>query len=574
MGFDENNIRQYIEADFEQDPEKACSLIELLESNPLIQSVCSVPLSCAIICYLWHNSQQALPSTITELYFVITLSVVLRDIKKKFPQCSMKSLQNFDSIPEELQKEFWLVCKFAFKFLSNDQIVFSDKQIASFLQDIHVQFNEKSFFFGLLQTAHSVLPWQTGSVGYGLSFHFIHLTIQEFLAALHIVTLSHEEKEKIFTAYTRNSRFNVVWRFVLGLEGKGGKYSKRVVSLSDILVDQILFALMDQEILLCHCSLESQTKLVNMKVANKLQGKLGYYDFLTNYNRPQTAHDCVAILYVLQHTNPCCSIKLNLSGCINEKQLQQLTTILRFSNLKVKEFNLDNCKLTSECLITFFNEVSASFLLVREVSLNGNCMTCVPLIILSRNITKLCLSKNPLGQPGIKSLEKTVRAGSLVNICQLHLSSSLAEDTGVNSVILVTLLSALATHCPNLMDLDLSENNLGVPGPCAVGEAFVKLAANRKALQLNLRETNLDSEAATAFSDKVLATLDDDLSPLSCEIDLCVGKNPFGSSGLLAIFRMLSNGKCPVTSLSLYDTVNKDQITTYTLNDALILSSG
>lgn len=395
--------------------------------------MCSVPLSCAIICYLWHNSesQQTLPSTITELYFIITLSVILRDIKKKFPQCSMKSLQNFDAIPEELQDEFWLVCKFAFEFLSNDQIVFSDNEIASFSQAIHVQ---KSLFLGLLQTAHSVLPGQS-SVGYGLSFHFAHLTIQEFLAALHIVTLSHEEKEKIFTAYTRNGRFNVVWRFVLGLEGKGRIYSKRIVSLSNILVDQMLFALMDQEILLCHCSLESQTEVVNIKVANKLQGKFGYHEDIFINNRPQNAHDCVAILYVLEHTNPCCYIKLNLSGCINKKQLQQLTTILSFKNLKVKKFNLDHCKLTSECLIKFFNEVSASFLSVREVSLSGNCITCIP-FTLSQNITKLCLSNNPLGQSGIKSLEKAVCAGSLVNVHQLHLSSSLAEDTDVNSVIL------------------------------------------------------------------------------------------------------------------------------------------
>ncbi len=322
-----------------------------------------------------------------------------------------------------------------------------------------------------------------------------------------------------------------MWRFVLGLEGKGRIYSKRIVSLSDTLVDQMLFALMDQEILLCHCSLESQTEVVNIKVANKLQGKFGYHEDIFINNRPQNAHDCVAILYVLEHTNPCCYIKLNLSGCINEKQLQQLTTILSFKNLKVKKFNLDHCKLTSECLIKFFNKVSASFISVREVFLNGNCITCIP-FTLSQNITKLCLSNNPLGQSGIKSLEKAVCAGSLVNVRQLHLSSSLAEDTDVNSVILGTLLSALATHCPNLSDLDISENNLGVPGACGVGEAFAQLAANRKELELNLRETNLVCEAATAFANKVLATLEDFSSPLSCEIDLHVDKNPFGSSGL------------------------------------------
>ena len=43
VGFNEENVKQYIESEF---AEKASSLIEQLENNPLIASVCSVPLNC------------------------------------------------------------------------------------------------------------------------------------------------------------------------------------------------------------------------------------------------------------------------------------------------------------------------------------------------------------------------------------------------------------------------------------------------------------------------------------------------------------------------------------------------
>ncbi len=76
VGFSEENIKQYIESEFEQFPEKASSLVEQLENNPIIQSVCSVPLNCAIISNLWHTLDQELPRTLTELYTQIVLSII------------------------------------------------------------------------------------------------------------------------------------------------------------------------------------------------------------------------------------------------------------------------------------------------------------------------------------------------------------------------------------------------------------------------------------------------------------------------------------------------------------------
>ena len=130
VGFNEENIKQYIESEFEQFPEKASSLIEQLENNPVIQSVCSVPLNCAIVCNLWHNLDQELPRMLTELYTQIVLSIILRNVKKKFPDCPI-SLNGFDEIPNDLQDVFWLICKFAYECLLLDQLVFSEAKLSS-----------------------------------------------------------------------------------------------------------------------------------------------------------------------------------------------------------------------------------------------------------------------------------------------------------------------------------------------------------------------------------------------------------------------------------------------------------
>ena len=52
-GFSEENIKQYIQSEFADNGEMAKGLLIHLENNPLIESVCSIPLNCAIICHLW-----------------------------------------------------------------------------------------------------------------------------------------------------------------------------------------------------------------------------------------------------------------------------------------------------------------------------------------------------------------------------------------------------------------------------------------------------------------------------------------------------------------------------------------
>ena len=110
VGFNEENVKQYIESEFEKHPEKASSLIEQLKNNPVIQSVCSVPLNCAIICYLWHTFETGLPTTLTELYAHIVLNVILRNIKKTNPFTGLIGLESFDDIPTANQEMFWLTC--------------------------------------------------------------------------------------------------------------------------------------------------------------------------------------------------------------------------------------------------------------------------------------------------------------------------------------------------------------------------------------------------------------------------------------------------------------------------------
>ena len=599
VGFNEENVKQYIGSEFEKCPEKAYSLIEQLENNPLIESVCSVPLNCAIVCNLWQTLDEILPSTLTELYSQIVLNFILRNLKKS--NFLDDITLSFDSIPENLHDTFWLMCKFAFECLSQDRIVFSEKEIAPLFPQV-LDSSDRLLCFGLLQCARSLLP-----VGQGLSFHFVHLTIQEFLAALHLVTLPSEEKLKVCDAYNESNRFAMVWRFVFGLGcQKEGSYSRKVVCLNDEVLDQFLTTNCDElfsdvPLMFCHCSLESMNNTVRLKIAKQINEKFGRFRFAS------TPHDCVAVFHVLRHTSHCFNMSIILSRCeLTDKLLKELTDILSSagSELQVRELNLFGNKITDNSITELFNKASASFSNLRMLKLgrnkitdksitdlfkivpaslefldlDSNGITNMPQLYSFNNLTYLSLSNNPLGVSGIQSLETAVQAGVLVNLRRLYLSNTLIDDADINGALLATLLSSITSHCPQLRALDLSRNNLGVPGASALGKWFT---SNRNMLGLDENTSNTTDTATFSVSAvphnpysytqletvlhiflnlsnaninaEAVASLNIS-SKSSCNCVLNLSKNPLGYDGLLAILIILRSETCPITKLDIGNT--------------------
>ncbi len=462
VGFSEENIKQYIESEFEQFPEKASFLIDQLENNPVIQSVCSVPLNCAIVCNLWHTLDQKLPRTLTELYTQIILSIILRNVKKKFPDCPI-SLNRFDEIPNDIQNTFWLICEFAYECLLLDQLVFSEAELSSRLPDV----GDKLQCFGLLQSARSLLP-----VGHSLSFHFAHLTIQEFLAALHLATLPNEEKLKVVQARASSDQFDMVWRFMFGLASRHhGSRSDKVISLDDGLMNRFLVAKEYNSFALCHVAFESLDPSFSTEVCEMYGHKLLDSDFSTPF-------DCVACFFVLRHAVKCVDLIIGIDDCaINDNLLKELTDILSNANgnlkLQVRRLSLKHTKLSDKGIFDLFKRASASFKALNFLSLANNRFTDVMSSFMHTSCLSLGilnLSHNPLGVSGIQSLEIAVRARVLVNIRSLYLSNTLTDDADVNGALLTTLLQSIASRCAELVGLHLSDNNLGLPGLCSVVE--------------------------------------------------------------------------------------------------------
>ena len=534
VGFNEENIQQFIESEFGKCPGKASSLIEQLQNNPVIQSLCSVPLNCAIVCHLWHTFESKLPTTLTELYTHIVLNVIFRNLKKTNPFTSPIVLESFDDIPTVYQEMFWLTCAFAYNCLSEDQLVFTESKVVSTLPQV-LDSSDKFLCLGLLQCARSLLP-----IGQGLSFHFVHLTIQEFLAALHLVTLPNEEKLKVCKAHAWSSRFAMVWRFVFGLGCKKERsYSRKVVHLNDEVVDQFLKNQKYNSLMLCHCSMESSDDSVCSKSANQINGQFDLRRISLN------RLDCIAFFCVLRQTLFCSRVELDLFDCgLNDRMLKDLADILSSagSNLKFNKFCISGNKLTDKGIADLLCRASASLSSLKRLSFSFTqsgiaTVDIIPLLSSFHCLIELDLYDSPLGASGIQSLEAAIQERTFVDLQCLRLSNTLTDDADINGALLATLLPSIASHCLSLKNhcpyphLELSKNSLGVPGASAVGELITN--NKRSNMGLDLSDTSINAKAVAPLFPPARH------SEPCCLNYLNLNENPIGYDGLLAIFRML-----------------------------------
>ena len=499
QGFSKENIKEYIESELASDQTKANALLKQLEMNPLVESVYSVPLNCAIICHLWHTLEEALPTTMTELYTKIILDILLRNIRKTDIFKNILSLSRYDALPSDLRELWWRLCEFAYHTFSQDQIVFTWEDLANFFpQDL--AFNKSILYFGLLQSTESIFE------DHVLSFHFLHITFQEYLAALHLAkTLAGGQSTnqpiieyKIFDAFYEQERFTVVWKFLFGLYFN-------VVGCSDSAPIKRYLSYINEQLVRCHCAFEARNVAIESDLILSLK-----QDFSLYYHGPTTAHDCTVVLYVIDKMQECHNIGISFSNChIRESQIRALADTLanKHQKLQLKELDLSGNKLTYKSVCDLFDRAANAFQSLQYLNIGGNEIE--PEKVLSiltkpscRVLSSLILSGNYLGVPGLRALENAVSAGWLANLKSLSLSGCLDNDANTSAPALDTFLKSLLAHCPKLDTLHLSDNSLGAPGASAIAVAISERIMLQRSVQLksiNLSNTKLGDEGLYAF---------------------------------------------------------------------------
>ena len=177
IGFTEEERVRYITEVFSKEPELQANFLKYMFLVPHIKSMMYLPLNCAIIAQVYSESQSshhlAIPRTRTQLYKALAHSLLVRHMKMKGGNRECTSI-----LPECLNKEdmerFRVLAKFAFDSYHKGD----SKKVTFFKEDIPGGL----VHFGFMNESTEMYAGK----GVEQTFSFLHLSLQEYLAAWHI----------------------------------------------------------------------------------------------------------------------------------------------------------------------------------------------------------------------------------------------------------------------------------------------------------------------------------------------------------------------------------------------------
>ena len=177
IGFTEEERVRYINKVFCKKPELQKNFLKYMFFIPHIKSMMYIPLNCAIIAQVYYESQSshhlAIPRTRTQLYKALTHSLLVRHMKMK-----ESNFEHTSMLPEGLNKRDMEMFKFLAKFAFNTYHQGKSRKVTFFKEDIP----EGLVHFGFMNESTEMYAGK----GVERTFSFLHLSLQEYLAAWHL----------------------------------------------------------------------------------------------------------------------------------------------------------------------------------------------------------------------------------------------------------------------------------------------------------------------------------------------------------------------------------------------------
>jgi hypothetical protein len=200
------NLLEYISA-LRLENEK--QLHEVLEMRPELYSLCHLPLNAVILVYL-HKFSDTLPSTRTGLFDLFVQHFLLRHMQNRTTvYCEISAIDNFpEGLPNDILQSFIAISQLAYQSILEGKRVIDQKLLIEF------GFSSIDNAFGFLQI-HQRLTM----CGIHKQYTFIHLSLEEYLAAFHITQMDRHKQITAFKKIFNQNPLSPVLTFYAGLTG-------------------------------------------------------------------------------------------------------------------------------------------------------------------------------------------------------------------------------------------------------------------------------------------------------------------------------------------------------------------
>lgn len=204
LGFTEKDVKEYAKNVFTSSQYE--DFIKYIYSSPILLSMMYIPINTVIVAEIYRqnmNTNQLIPRTMTQLYDALTHALLRRHmVDKGILSSTCRIPQTLQALPGSLYKTFRELCELSYDGIYSQKLTWNE--LPTDYEDLGLMSKESS------------LHVETGCE---VSFSFLHLTLQEYLAAFHISLLQLDVQKNIFEENGHLPHFHTVWRFFAGLKG-------------------------------------------------------------------------------------------------------------------------------------------------------------------------------------------------------------------------------------------------------------------------------------------------------------------------------------------------------------------
>ncbi|XP_062389509.1 NACHT, LRR and PYD domains-containing protein 12-like [Sardina pilchardus] len=527
-GFNNTQIIDFFKKNI-KDAAKANSITDHIKKNRSLHIMCHIPVFCSIIAsvqdeILRNESKGKGAKTLTEMYTLYSVSQI-KTMNEKY-----KAKMSAEEKGQLLVK----LGKLAFKHLEKGTLIFYEKD----LTECGIDVTSGTLRAGLCTQIFNVVSASTGEE----LFSFVHLSVQEFLAALYVLKknsthwanrplvntmkktswLSKHSRVHLYTSavdealQSPNGHLDLFVRFLLGL---APMLEPKIRSPLDLILPRL------------YIREESISKTVQ-HIKEKIREDISSERIINLFHCLNELGDNTLVEEINRYIKSADEEKLTPAQC------SALTYVLLMSTEDLEEFDLKKYLRSQEGFRRMLPVVKVS----RKVWLNHcklsqtNCQTMAS--VLQRtpsHLRELDMSDNDLQDEGVKLLCAGLRKPQCkletLRLNQCHLSKASCE-------MMASVLQRTPSH---LRELDMSDNDLQ-------DEGVNLLCVGLRVPQCKLETLRFVGCKLTNKSCEIVALV---LQSSNSLMELDLSHNNLGVSGVQLLSKGLSSPHCKLQTLRL-----------------------
>ena len=418
LGFTEEQRQHYIEHSL-KDQSQIKQLTTYLDQHNIISSLCYSPFNLLLLLFLYKQGFP-LPNSATKLYNIFICLTIRRNLSK-YGITAKQAITNINNLPEPYGKFIQQLSKLSLQALNNNQLIFTLDQIKRFcpqVESIPGALNA----FGLLQAIEHASIFQTT-----ITFSFLHLSLQEFLAANYITTLTPDEELSILKEYFwRGSHSNMFTIYITLTKGQRSSFRKFLSGGDDTIAIHSKF-------------LDDELKSIHLyRCFNEVSGD-----------------DPVCRTIDLKFSDGIIDFSVTT---LSTDDVVNIATLLSCSNIKQwKVLHLDSCHIRDAGARILYRMLQSSSITIEQLVLYNNDLSsssdgCLADIVINCGVISLSISCN-----------KTI--GQTEEFFPTILSSPSLEEFYINDINLssraaIMIFTLLKEKKTKLMGLFMADNDV------------------------------------------------------------------------------------------------------------------